>query len=68
MEYVEILSTGLYWYAIGGVAILIGSALVYGFALLIYKLLARLGMLISHLLAIIAGRAGASLKGHHPVR
>jgi hypothetical protein len=68
MEYVEILSTGLSWYAIGGVAILIGSAVVYGFALLIYGLLARLGTLISHLLSYVVAHADASLRKHHLVR
>jgi len=68
MEYVDILSTALRWYAIGGVAILIGSVVVYGVALLIYKLLARLGILINHLLSYIAGRAEVSLRGHYPFR
>jgi hypothetical protein len=65
MDYVDILSTGLYWYAIGGVAILIGSLIIYAIALLIYGLLARLGMLISRLLSYIAGRVDVSLR-HHP--
>lgn len=68
MEYVDILSTGLSWYAIGGVAILIGSAVVYGLAVLLYALLARLGTLISHLVGDMAARADASLRRHHSVR
>jgi hypothetical protein len=65
MEYVEILSTGLSWYAIGGVAILMGSAVVYGFALLIYALLARLGTLISHVLSYVVAHVDASMRRHH---
>jgi len=68
MEYVEILSTGLSWYAIGGVAILIGSAVVYAVALLIYVLLARLGTLISHLLSYVLAHVDASRRRHHLVR
>ena len=68
MEYVEILSTALSWYAIGGVAILIGSALVYGVAVLIYRLLAGLGALISRLPAYLAARVDVSLRRHHPAR
>lgn len=68
MEYVEILSTALSWYAIGGVAILIGSALAYGVAVLIYRLLAGLGALISRLPAYLAARFDVSLRRHHPAR
>ena len=68
MEYVEILSTGLSWYAIGGVAILIGSAVVYGFALLIYALLVRLATLISHLLSYPVAHGDASRRRHHLAR
>ena len=68
MEYVEILSTALSWYAIGGVAILIGSALLYGVAVLIYRLLAALGTLIRRLPAWLAARVDVSLGGHHPAR
>jgi len=68
MDYIGILATGLCWYAIGGVAILIVTVVVYGLALLIYKLLARLGTLASHLLSYIAGRADVSLRGHHLFR
>ena len=68
MEYVDILSTALSWYAIGGVAILIGSAVVYGLAVLIYRLLAGLGTLIGHVLASLAARLELSLGKHHPVR
>jgi len=66
MEYVDILSTALSWYAIGGVAILIGSAVIYGVAVLIYRLLAGLGTLISRLPAYLAARVGVSLGRHHP--
>ena len=68
MEYVEILSTGLSWYAIGGVAILIGSAVVYGFALLIYALLVRLATLISHLLSYLVAHGDAARRRHHLAR
>ena len=68
MEYVDILSTGLSWYGIGGVAILIGSVAVYGVGLLIYRLLAWLGTLISRLLGYMAGHADALLRRHHPLR
>ena len=68
MEYVEILSTALSWYAIGGVAILIGSALVYGVAVLIYRLLAGLGTLIRRLPAYLAARFDVSLRRQHPAR
>jgi hypothetical protein len=68
MEYVEILSTALSWYAIGGVAILIGSALVYGAAVLVYRLLAGLVTLISRLPAYLAARVDVSLRRHHPAR
>jgi hypothetical protein len=68
MEYVDILSTALSWYAIGGVAILIGSAIVYGFALLIYRLLAHLGALIRRSLAHLAARVDVARGRHHPAR
>ena len=66
MEYVDILSTALSWYAIGGVAILIGSAVIYGVAVLIYRLLAGLGTLISRLPACLAARVDVSPRRHHP--
>jgi hypothetical protein len=65
MDYEQILATALAWYAIGGVAILIGSVIVYGLALLIYRLLAQLARLTSQLLSYIVGHAEASLR-HHP--
>ena len=68
MDYVAILATGLYWYAIGGFAILIGSVLVYGLALLIYWLLARLIRLISQLPGYIASHADVSMRRHYPFR
>ena len=66
MEYVDILSTALSWYAIAGVAILIGSAVIYGVAVLIYRLLAGLGTLISRLPACLAARVDVSPRRHHP--
>ncbi len=66
MDYVGILATGLYWYAIGGVAILVGTVVVYGVALLIYGLLARLIPLISDFLGHVAGHVDVSLRRHHP--
>jgi hypothetical protein len=66
MEYVDILSTALSWYAIGGVAILIGSAIVYGVALLIYRLLTGLGTLIRRFLTHLAARVDVSLTRHDP--
>ena len=68
MEYVDILSTALYWYAIGGVALLIGSVFVYGLALLIYWLLARLITLIGHALGYLVSHTDVSLPRHHPSR
>ena len=68
MDYVDILATGLYWYAIGGFALLIGSVVVYGIALLIYWILARVATLIGHLVAYVAGHAESSLRRHHPSR
>lgn len=68
MDYVGILATGLYWYAIGGVGILVGSAIVYGLALLIYGLLARLITLIGHFLGYMAGHVDVSLRRHYPFR
>jgi hypothetical protein len=68
MEYLDILSTALYWYAIVGVAILIGSMVVYAVALLIYRLLAWLATLLGRVLGHIAEHAELSLKRHHPVR
>ena len=65
MDYVEILATGLAWYAIGGVAILIGSVIVYGLAVLIYRLLARLARLTGQLPGYIAAHAEGSPR-HHP--
>lgn len=65
MDYLEILATGLTWYAIGGVTILIGSLIVYGLAVLIYRLLARLARLASQLLSCIADHAHGSPR-HHP--
>jgi len=68
MEYVDIFSTTLYWYAIVGFALLTGSIVVYGVALLIYWLLARLTTLISYLLRDVAGHRDISLWRHHPSR
>ena len=66
MEYLDIIATGVYWYALGGVAILTGSVVVYGLALLIYWLLARLITLIGQLPGYIASHTGGALKRHHP--
>lgn len=68
MGYVDILSTALLLYAIGGVAILTGTVVVYALAVLIYKLLARLGTLISRLLRYTAAHTDFSLRGHYPFR
>lgn len=68
MEYIDILSIALRWYAIGGVVILAGSVVVYGLALVIYGLLARLGRLVSHVLVYIADRADVSTRNHRPFR
>jgi hypothetical protein len=66
MEYLDIIATGVYWYALGGVAILIGSVVVYGLALSIYRLLARLIALFSQLPAYTASHTDGALKRHHP--
>ena len=68
MEYADIFSTTLYWYAIVGFALLIGSIVVYGVALLIYWLLARLTIVISDLLRNVVGHRDVSLWRHHPSR
>jgi len=69
MGYVEILSTALLLYVIGGAALLVGTVVVYGIALLIYKLLARLGALVSHLLRYAAAHVDFSLREqHYPFR
>jgi hypothetical protein len=64
MDYEEILATGLTWYAIGGVAVLIGSVVVYGLAVLIYRLLAWLIRLAKQLLGHVVGHLDASLRHH----
>jgi hypothetical protein len=66
MEYLGIIATGVYWYALGGVAILIGTVVVYGLALLIYRLLVGLIILIGQLPAYIASHADGAMKRHHP--
>ena len=68
MEYVDILSTALYWYAIVGVATLTASVVFYAFALFICDLLVRIGTLVGRLLVHSANRAAVSSKHHHPAR
>mgnify|MGYP000199289887 FL=1 len=66
MEYIEILSTALYWYAIGGVALLIVSIALYVLACVVHSLLVRLGALIGRVLEHTAGRLAVWSKHHHP--
>jgi hypothetical protein len=66
MEYVEILWTALYWYAIAGAVLLVGSVIVYGLALLLYQVLVWLGTAIRCLPGYGRDHLRFSLKGHHP--
>lgn len=68
MDYIDILSTALYWYAIVGLALLAGSVVVYAVALFSFRVLAALASLTGHLLEHAAQRLADWSHHHHPAR
>jgi len=68
MEYIDILSTALYWYALVGVALLAGSVVVYAAAVFLYRLLVGLGTAIGHMLEHTAQRVADWSHHHHAAR
>ena len=68
MDYIDILSTALYWYAIVGLALLAGSVAVYAVALFAYRVLAGLATLIGHVLEHTAQRVADWSNHNHAAR
>ena len=68
MDYIDIFSTALYWYAIVALALLTGSVAVYAVALFSYRVLAGLAGLIGHVLEHTAQRVADRSHHHHAAR